>query len=120
MSKKAFRIDYPNGHLEVNIGEFFGSGTQKQFNKWLTLARQHCTDAQKEELIAGMEHERKQRKYVLDSIEALENNRVELLNKFFIFNHNLKRGPGTPERELEKQRENLKKRMAILQNERWS
>lgn len=118
MSKKAFRINYPNGHLEVNIGEFFGSGTQKQFNKWLTLASQHCTDAQREELIADMEHERKQRKYVLDSIEALENSRVKLLEDFF--NYNTKRSPGAPERALEKQCENLKKRMAVLQNERWS
>lgn len=118
MSKKAFRINYPNGHLEVNIGEFFGSGTQKQFNKWLTLASQHCTDAQREELIADMEHERKQRKYVLDSIEALENSRVKLLEDFF--NYNTKRSPGAPERALEKQREKLKKRMVVLQNERWS
>lgn len=118
MNKKVFRIDYPNGHLEVNIGEFFGSGTQKQFNKWLTLARQYCNDMQKEELIAGMEYERKQRKYVLDSIEILEINRVKILENFF--NYNTKRSPGAPERVLEKQRENLKKRMAVLQNERWS
>lgn len=117
MSKKAFRIDYPNGYLEVNIGEFFGSGTQRQFNKWLTLAHQHCSDAQKEELISVMEHERKQRKYVLDSIEALERNRAELLKDFF--DYNTKRGPGSPEKALEKQRENLKKRIAVLQNERW-
>lgn len=117
MSKKAFRIDYPNGHLEVYIGEFFGSGTQKQFNKWLALARMHCTDEQKEELISDMERERKQRKYVLDSIDALENNRAELLKDYF--NYNTKRGPAGPEKALEKQRENLKKRIAVLQNERW-
>lgn len=117
MSKKTFRIDYPNGYLEVNIGEFFGSGTQKQFNKWLALARKHCSDEQKEELISGMEHERKQRKYVLDSIEALEDNRVELLKEYF--NYNTKRGPAGPEKALEKQRENLKTRIAVLQNERW-
>lgn len=117
MNKNIFRINYPNGYLEVNIGEFFGSGTQKQFNKWLTLARQHCSSVQIDELISGMEHERKQRKYVLDAIDTLECNRAELLKDFF--NYNTKRGPGAPERALEKQRENLKKRIEVLQNERW-
>lgn len=117
MCKKAFRINYPGGYLEVNIREFFGSGTQRQFKKWLILARQHCSNERRDELILQIEHERILIKQALASIDALEQQRDKILRDFF--QHSTKRSRGGPEKLLEKQCENMKKRIEALQDERW-
>ena len=41
---KRFRVNHPNGYVEINVGTFFGTSPQKKVNKLLRLARKYCTE----------------------------------------------------------------------------
>lgn len=44
---KRFRVNHPNGYVEINVGTFFGASPQKKVNKLLRLARKYCTEDQR-------------------------------------------------------------------------
>ena len=51
---KRFRVNHPNGYIEINVGTFFGTSPQKKVNKLLRLARKYCTEEQRRELLCNI------------------------------------------------------------------
>jgi hypothetical protein len=117
--KKNFRVEYPKGYIEVNIGKFFGTANQKNINKLLCLAKCYCSEQQRIKLIEDMRYESKYRKEILDTLGDLEFKRKKLLANFFNF-YNIERPLSTPEKALVKQCEKLTKNIQRISKERWN
>lgn len=116
-----FRVDYPTGYIEVNVGNFFGTADKKKIKKLLKLAKQHCTDSQREDLVRQMHSEADRRTAVLDALGELEYRRKELLHgvlpKDSYFS--IERPLPTPEKALVKQRDKLRQIAEDLSKVRW-
>lgn len=51
MTSNAFRIEYPTGYMELNVGEFFSTANKKQVAKALKLAKQRDKLTENAELV---------------------------------------------------------------------
>ena len=79
--KKVFRIDYPTGHMDLNVGCFFGTATQKGIQKALRLCKRYCPDSRRQELIDKLRAELEQTQQVLNHLDSLENERITTLEE---------------------------------------
>lgn len=79
--KEVFRIDYPTGHMDLNVGMFFGTATQKSIKKVLSLCSRFCPDARRDELIFKLKEERNQYTWVLNHLDAIEAERLAALEE---------------------------------------
>ena len=52
-SIETFRVDHPNGYIEVNLETFFPC-TNTKAKKLFRLVRDNCSEAQQEELLAAL------------------------------------------------------------------
>ena len=68
---KRFRVNHPNGYVEINVGTFFGTSPQKKVNKLLRLARKYCTEDQRRGLLCNIVEEAKYRSDILDELDSL-------------------------------------------------
>ena len=68
---KRFRVNHPNGYVEINVGTFFGASPQKKVNKLLRLARKYCTEDQRRGLLCNIVEEAKYRSDILDELDSL-------------------------------------------------
>ena len=50
---ESFRVDHPNGYIEVNVETFFPC-TNTKARKLFRLVRDNCSEAQQEELLAAL------------------------------------------------------------------
>ena len=50
---ESFRVDHPNGYIEVNVETFFPC-TNTKARKLFRLVRAYCSEAQQEELLAAL------------------------------------------------------------------
>lgn len=82
--KKVFRIDYPTGHMDLNVGCFFGTATQKSIRKVLGLCRRYCPDARRDELVRKLKAELEQTQQVLNHLGSLEAERITTLEELGI------------------------------------
>lgn len=116
-----FRVDYPTGYIEVNVGVFFGTASEQKIKKLLKLAKQHCTDSQRETLVQQLQSEAKRRTKVLDELGELEYRRKELLHGVLTKDLYLSivRPLPSPEKALVKQRDKLRKAAKQLSEARW-
>lgn len=113
----AFTITWPTGHITLDIGKFFGGADKKRVRKVLRLAKQYCTEDQREELITEINNEIKSRTAALDRCGELEFEREQVLRPFFGL---LNKRPLPPqERALVKQRDRLKRCAETIKNARW-
>lgn len=55
---ESFRVDHPNGYIEVNMEIFFPCTTTKA-KKLFRLVRAYCSEAQQKELLAALVHKAK-------------------------------------------------------------
>lgn len=117
-SKNAFRVEHPTGYIEVNVGEFFGTADKRKVNKLLRLAKQYCTEAQREELLASLRNESTRRKEAHDVLGEMALKREELLSGFF--NYRVTFTLTGPERALVKQCEKIAVIADALEKERWN
>lgn len=116
---RKFRVDYPTGYVEINVGEFFGNADQKRAKKLLRLARENCTETQRCELLAMLEAEDKERTEVLDAVGELEFQRRNLLARFIRFEAT-ERPLGSPEKRLVRERAKIRQIAMLLSKERWT
>ena len=79
--KKVFRIEYPTGHMDLNVGSFFGTATQKGIQKALRLCKRYCPDSRRQELIDKLMAELEQTQQVLNHLDSLENERITTLEE---------------------------------------
>ena len=79
--KKVFRIEYPTGHMDLNVGSFFGTATQKGIQKALRLCKRYCPDSRSQELIDKLMAELEQTQQVLNHLDSLENERITTLEE---------------------------------------
>ena len=75
MTEDIFRVEWDTGYIETLVGSFFVEATVAQINKLFKLARQHCTEAQRDELLRALIRADKERKDLLDDLDkaALRN-----------------------------------------------
>ena len=120
MSDKArFRVEHPTGYVDVFVGEFFGSADDKRQKKLLKLARQHCSDEDRRNLMWSLKKEDDLRKNAIEAVAELERKRCVILGTVFS-QAPLPREPGSQEKAMVKQREKIGKVLKQLENERWS
>lgn len=79
--KRVFRIEYPTGHMDLNVGAFFGTATQKGIQKALRLCKRYCPDSRRQELIDKLMAELEQTQQVLNHLDSLENERITTLEE---------------------------------------
>ena len=79
--KKVFRIEYPTGHMDLNVGSFFGTATQKGIQKALRLCKRDCPDSRRQELIDKPRAELEQTQQILNHLDSLENERITTLEE---------------------------------------
>lgn len=77
--QKVFRMDYPTGYIEVNVGEFFGKSNKRRINKFPKLAKHHSSEAQQKELLLALHFEYIYHREVLQTLEEMEAKCVGLL-----------------------------------------
>lgn len=116
---KLFRIEYPTGYMELDIAEFFGTADKRRIGKVLRLAKAHCTERQRLELIEDLAHEVSERK---GAIEKLEGHRTEMVGILVCFH---KSGalphidPSPYEKALNAQVEKLTYVINALREDEW-
>ncbi|MEG1563837.1 MAG: hypothetical protein RR365_08940 [Bacteroides sp.] len=115
---KTFRVEHSTGYIEVNVGKFFGTSDKRTINKLLRLAKQHCTEEHREELLSNLQDESVRRKEVLDTLGAMAVKREELLSCFF--NYSVKFALTGPEKALVKQCEKIALVADKVKKERWN
>lgn len=116
---KRFRVNHPNGYVEINVGTFFGASPQKKVNKLLRLARKYCTEDQRRGLLCNIVEEAKYRSDILDELDSLISKGRLLFHAIF--------GKQWPTdiisvsgyNAIDKQRKQLSAYAEVIAGERW-
>ena len=116
---KRFRVNQPNGYVEINVGTFFGASPQKKVNKLLRLARKYCTEDQRRGLLCNIVEEAKYRSDILDELDSLISKGRLLFHAIF--------GKQWPTdiisvsgyNAIDKQRKQLSAYAEVIAGERW-
>lgn len=82
MDNRVFRIEYPTGHMDLNVRNFFWEADMQRIRKVLRLAKEHCTDVQRHTLISLLQKECKFAQDALDDMNGLEQKLEELIAPF--------------------------------------
>lgn len=115
-ARTIFRIEYPSGNIQVDVGSFFGTAETRKIKKLLQLASENCSLEQREDLLSAMNREDRRRKEALDEIAVLELRRTEILTHFF---ESIPSGIlSSAEKQLQKQRAKIAKSIELL-DEVW-
>lgn len=113
---KVFNVVWNKGHMNLNVGEFFGKSNQKEIKKMFRLImRKYCTEQQRFELIELVKCELRTRKCAIKDINDLE---FQINNILWGYNIPMNTRV-TGMRDLEKQCERLEKALVLLERERW-
>lgn len=118
--KTRFRLEYPSGHMDVIVREFFGTSEKKKIKKLLRLAKQHASEEQREYLLNALKAEDKACKTTLDGMKELHRQQSQLLSAFF----------GNPqwyqadyvtsaEKDIMRRQAKLQWSIEQVENERW-
>lgn len=116
MTSNAFRIEYPTRYMELNVGEFFSTANKKQVAKALKLAKQHCSDIRRDELIDAIAFEIDRRDGVIAKLESLRMAESSHLWEFFPQAYI---EPSSYEKTLRKQRDKLTENAELVKKARW-
>ena len=108
MTEDIFRVEWDTGYIETLVGSFFVEATVAQINKLFKLARQHCTEVQRDELL---------RKDLLDDLDKAAYAKAKLANQFY----GTRCAPeqGWAEKRARRERTRLQKAVDLLKVERW-
>lgn len=116
MTSNTFRIEYPAGYMELNVGEFFATANKKQVAKALKLAKQHCRDIRRDELIDDIAFEIDRRDGAITKLESLRMAESSHLWEFFPQAYI---EPSSYEKTLRKQRDKLTENVELVKKARW-
>ena len=115
--EKTFVVKHPTGYLEINVGRFFGTTNKPQISKLLRLAKKHCSEEQRKQLIEHLRFERNYRRNVLETLSALEERRRELLNDLPLVVSQVNLGS---EKALKRQTTKLDAAIDAVKEARWN
>ena len=131
MTDRVFHIKWDTGFMDVNISTFFVEANAAKVKKLYRLARQYCTeeerqylldalsqeDKERERLLDALSQEDKERERLLDALRELSRMKSKLANDFY----QMKLAPeeGWAEKQLVKDRARLAKAISLLTEERW-
>lgn len=116
MTSNTFRIEYPTGYMELNVGEFFATANKKQVAKTLKLAKQYCSDIRRDELIDAIAFEIDRRDGAITKLESLRMAESSHLWEFFPQAYI---EPSSYEKTLRKQRDKLTENAELVKKARW-
>lgn len=114
-----FRINHPNGYIEINVGTFFGTSPQKKVNKLLRLARKYCTEDQRKELLCNIVEEAKYRSDILDELDSLISKGRMLFHAIFGKQWPTDIISASGYNAIDKQRKQLSAYAEVIAGERW-
>ena len=83
VEKARFRVEYPNGYVEVIVGECFGASDKAKIKKLLRLAKRHCAEEQRLKLRDDILAEHQLCVTALDRLHELRLEQQNLLSDFF-------------------------------------
>ncbi len=112
-----FKIEWPTGHMELDVGGFFGTASKKRIGKALRLAKQYCNEDDRIELIRMLNEEIKTRTAALDACGDADWARRQALKPFF---GDLMPMFGKYEKALTTQRDRLRMCYALVEKARWA
>lgn len=110
---RIFRVDFPNGFLEVNVGKFFGEMPLRNIKKFLRLAAQNCTHNQKLELIDSISCEDQRRVEYLEQLSEIKAEWCDTASKAMGMKVNF--ADSAPKKALERQRAKLAKSRELIE-----
>lgn len=118
--EEKFVLDYGSGFFELNVGQYFSQVDERSLQRFLRLARAHCTEDQRGSLLNSMWAERDYRVSVLRQLEELWDRRESLLCDVFGTIYSFTPDKKTPEKRLERLTAKLDDRIQVIQKERWN
>ena len=116
---KRFRVNHPNGYIEINVGTFFGTSPQMKVNKLLRLARKYCTEEQRRELLCNIVEEAKYRSDILDELDSLISKGRMLFHAIFGKQWPTDIISASGYNAIDKQRKQLSAYAEVIAGERW-
>lgn len=117
MTDRVFHIKWDTGFVDVKISTFFVESNAAKVKKMYRLARQYCTEEERQSLLDALSQEDKEREHLLDALRELSRKKSELANSFYQMN--LAPEQSWAEKRLVKDRIRLAKAISILTKERW-
>ena len=117
MDENIFRIDWGTGKADLKISAFFTSAKAVQLKKFCKLAKRHCSDTERTELLIALAYEDKARKCLLSKLEMLSRERAKLIGEFY---HIQSTPEGWAEKQIKRERAQLKKAIDTLNAQRWN
>lgn len=117
MTEDIFRVEWDTGYIETLVGSFFVEANVPRIKKLFKLARQHCTEEQRAELLTALARADKERKDLLDTLGELSYKKSALANQFY----KSQRMPeqGWAEKRAAQEQTRLQRAMNLLKDERW-
>lgn len=116
---KTFKISYPTGYIQLNIGQFFGTANKKRIEKVLRLARVNCTEHQRLELIEGMTQEIIERECAIEKLGNLRAGMIDILICFYTDGPLPRIEPSSYEKALSVQIKKLTDAIGWLREDEW-
>lgn len=117
---EVLRIEHDSGYMELYVPGFFCTVDKKRLAKVQRLARQHCTERQRRELIESLANAVSERK---SAIVKLEKHRSEMMGILVCFHVNgdplPKIEPSTYEKALSAQVKRLEGVINALREDAW-
>lgn len=83
MTEDIFRVEWDTGCIETLVGTFFVEASVPRIKKLFKLARGHCTQVQRDDLIRALIRAYNERKKLLDALGELAYKKSDLANQFF-------------------------------------
>lgn len=118
--EEKFVLDYGSDFFELNVGQYFSQVDERSLQRFLRLAKSHCTEAQRKSLLNSMRVEQYYRLSVLRQLDELWDRRESLLCDAFGTIYSFTPDKKTPEKRLERLTSKLGDRIQIIQKERWN
>lgn len=110
-----FRIEYPTGHMDLIVRNFFWEADMRRIRKVLRLAKEHYIDAQRHTLISLLRKECEFVQDALDEIAGLEQNLGKLIAPFGLYATSLL----VLKKQLSRRIEKYKRVVEALSEARW-
>lgn len=83
IEKARFRVEYPTGSYDIDVGEFFGTADKTKIKKLLRIASKYCTEVQQADLIRDLTSEHDRCVKALDKLDALIAEQQRVISDFF-------------------------------------
>ena len=118
MKDGIFSIKWETGHIDMNVHNFFTRMDMETIKKTLRLARKHCSEAERQELLSALEEEKVKRE---EAIRAASSLRRELDKIFAGYIKGYEpESASSAEKKLVWQKARLEKVIQAISGEEWA